>query len=144
MSPTELPPEIIKRIKRVYGYTDEQIAGFSPKQRKTHLVEFETMKYKLVAEVVEGENCACQHKKGEKYVFLDGGALLPPECTVPFLCALAIAPMVPFFYLFHDRLSEGLDPGNTVYEYIRCLDTGVTCGGAGEVMFRIHWEKTSG
>lgn len=143
MAQIEMPQEIIERIKRVYGYTDEQIAGLSERQRKARLIEFESMKYKLIAEVVEAENCACRHKKGEKYVFMDGGVLLPSESTVRFLCAWAIAPMVPFFYIFYDRLSEGLDPGGTVFEYVRCLDTGAACGGWGQVMFRLRWEKTS-
>ena len=146
MEQVKMPQQIIERIKRLYGYTDEQIAAFSPRQRKARLMELEGMKYKLIAEVVEAENCACQHKKGEKYVFINGGALLPSESTVRLICAWAIAPMVPFFYIFYfyDRLSEGLDPGGTVFEYVKCPDTGATCGGWGQVMFRLHWEKTPG
>ena len=103
MAQIDMPQEVIERIKQVYGYTDEEIAGFSPKQRKARLVEFETMKYKLIAEVIEAENCACRHRKGEKYVYLDGGGLLPSESTVRFLCAWAIAPVAPFFNIFYDR-----------------------------------------
>ncbi len=144
MAKVEMPREIIERIKRLYGYTDEQIAAFSPKQRKARLMELEGMKYKLIAEVVTAENCACQHKKGERYVFLDGGALLPSESTVRIICAWAIAPMTPFFYLFYDRLSEGLDPNETIFEYVKCPDTGAACGGWGQVMFKLHWEKAQG
>lgn len=143
MAQLGMSQEVIDRIKQLYGYTDEQIAAFSPKQRKARLMELEAMKYRLIAEVVEAENCACRHRKGQKYVFLDGGALLPSESTVRLLCAWAIAPMVPFFYLFYDRLSEGLDPSGTVFEYIKCLDTGAKCGGWGQVTFKMRWEKSS-
>lgn len=137
----KLPEEIVSRLKQVYGYTDEQIAGFSPKQRKAHLTEMARADYKMIAEVVKAENCACRPKIGEKYVFWDGGAFLPEESTVKWFCLWAMAPLANLFYVFYDRMAEGLDPAGTIFEYAKCMDTGTACGGWGQVTLKVHWEK---
>jgi len=143
MEPRELTERERNRIKRVYGYTDEDIASFSPKQRRLHGFELTRMDHRMIAEVVEVENCAAQHKVGDKYVYGDGGALLPEESTVKWFCCWAIAPIMPFFYMFYDRMSMGLNPADMAFEYFHCTDTGLKCGGWGKCMFEVHWEKVS-
>ena len=81
MAQPELAPEVVKRLKKIYGYTDEQIAQFSAKQRK--LIPIEYYRYRMIAEVVKAEACAAGCAPGLKYVFGAGGVLLPEESTIP-------------------------------------------------------------
>jgi hypothetical protein len=133
---TQLAPEVVKRLKKIYGYTDEQIAQFSAKQRK--LIPIEYYRYRMIAEVVKAETCSAGCAPGLKYVFGAGGVLLPKESTIPWYCVWAIAPMLPFFQICYDRLAAGLD---MAFEYVWCPDTGVEYGGFGRVLFKIRWER---
>jgi hypothetical protein len=68
------------------------------------------------------------------------GMILPQDCTFP-LCLWALAPILPISYVIFDRLSQGQDPNGHLYDHMRCTDTGVGCGGIGEVTFKVTCEK---
>lgn len=136
----KLPIEVRNRWKEVYGWTDEQIDKYvltSPKMLKLFREGVPRMrKYKIIAQVVKSENCAMQLKPGDKYVFTSTGILLPEQCTAV-LDLWALAPMLRFIFMVYDRLSEGLDPNDIVFDHVKCADVGIECGGAGEVLFKI-------
>jgi len=141
MAQSELAPEVVRRLKKIYGYTDEQIAKLSAKQRR--LIPVEYYRYRMIAEVVRAETCAAGCKPGLNYVFGAGGVLLPEESSIPWYCVWAMAPLLPFFQICYDRLASGLDPKDMAFEYVWCPDTGLECGGFGRVLFKIRWENAS-
>ena len=122
-----------------FGYTAEQVEGLSAKQQAIIKGSAARRAYKMVMEVVSAENCAYKPKIGDRYVTTGSGKLLPEECTFP-ICLWALAPMLPISYVVYDRLTHGQDPNGHVYDHMKCTDTGVACGGLGEVAFKVRCE----
>ena len=124
--------------KSIFGWSDEEIEGLLPEQIK---FVTETMskfaKYKMVAEVTKSSNCALKFKKGDRLVLASGGHLLPDECTAE-LCLWAIAPLLPFHYIVFNNLYHDIDPSSLFPNTVKCADTGVGCGGFGEVAFKVY------
>lgn len=123
--------------RRIHGWSDEEMAKLSPEMIKFVGEAYpEFGKYKLVAEVTESSNCTFALKKGERLVFAANGLLLPRECTAN-LCLWAIAPLLPFSFMVYDHLYHGIDPCSLFPNTMKCADTGVGCGGFGEVAFKV-------
>ncbi len=123
--------------KRIHGWSDEEMARLSPEMIKFVSEAYpEFSKYKLVAEVTQSSNCTFSLKEGEKLVFASNGLLLPQECTAN-LCLWAMAPLLPFSFMTYDHLYHGIDPCSFFPDTIKCADTGVGCGGFGEVAFKV-------
>lgn len=125
---------------QAFGYTAEQAACLSDKQTAIIKGAPSRRAYKVVMEVVSAENCGYKPKIGDRYVMNGSGKILPEECTFP-LCLWALAPMLPISYVIFDRLTHGQDPNGHLYDHMKCTDTGVGCGGIGEVAFKVQCEK---
>jgi uncharacterized repeat protein (TIGR04076 family) len=122
------------------GYTAEEAENLSEKQQLIIKGGALRRAYKVIIEVVKSENCGYKPKVGDRYVMNGSGMLITEECTFP-LCLWALAPMLPISYVIFERLSMGLDPNGHLYDHMKCTDTGVGCGGIGEVAFKIYCEK---
>ncbi|MBN9459933.1 MAG: hypothetical protein J0H00_01780 [Burkholderiales bacterium] len=132
--------EFKKAAINAFGYTEEQVESLSAKQQAIIKGSPARRAYKMVMEVVAAENCGYKPKIGDRYVANGSGMLLTDECTFP-VCLWALAPMLPISYVIFDRLTQGLDPNGHLYDHMKCTDTGVGCGGIGEVAFKVHCEK---
>jgi uncharacterized repeat protein (TIGR04076 family) len=132
---------MLEKVKKIWGWTDEQAKGISPKQLKLIEKGEEFRKWRLVAEVLEAKNCIAGLKKGEKYVFHGTGVLLPEESTCPKICLWALAAFVPFSFMLYDRIGQGDDPSEFWIDRVRCMDVGVERGGYGEALFRLYSTK---
>ncbi len=131
--------ELKNTAMATFGYSDAQAEGLSAKQQAIIKASPARRAYKMIMEVVAAENCAYKPKIGDRYVTTGSGKLLPEECTFP-ICLWALAPMLPISYVVYDRLTHGLDPNGHVYDHMKCADTGVGCGGLGEVAFKVYCE----
>lgn len=129
-----------KAVMEALDYTPEEAEGLSEKQKKIIKGGPSRRAYKVVMEVVKSENCGYKPKVGDRYVMNGSGMLIPEECTFP-LCLWALAPILPISYVIFDRLSQGQDPNGHLYDHMKCTDTGVRCGGIGEVAFKVYCEK---
>ncbi|MCD6361110.1 MAG: hypothetical protein J7M38_09615 [Armatimonadetes bacterium] len=134
-------PEMVEKVKKIWGWTDEQAKGLSSKHVRLIEKGDEFRKWRLVAEVLEAENCIAGLKKGNKYVFHGSGFLLPEESTCPKICLWALTSFVPFSFMLYDRIGQGDDPSDFWIDRVRCMDVGIERGGYGEVLFRMYCEK---
>ena len=136
-----MDPEMAKIVKKIWGYSDEQIKSLPAKPQRLIERGDEFRTWRLVAEVLEARNCIADLKKGDKYLFHGSGFLLPDESTCPRICLWALASFVPFSFMLYDRIGQGQDPSEFWIDRIRCLDVGVERGGYGEALFRLYGEK---
>ncbi len=132
--------ELKDTAMKSFGFTAEQAEDLSEKQQAIIKGYPARRAYQMVMEVVASENCGYKPKIGDRYVTTGGGMLLVEECTFP-ICLWALAPMLPISYVIFDRLTHGLDPNGHLCDHMKCTDTGVGCGGIGEVAFKVHCEK---
>jgi uncharacterized repeat protein (TIGR04076 family) len=132
--------EIPESMLEMTGYTEEEVKGMTEKQKELLCVGEDLYNYKMIAEVVKASNCGYKPKIGDRYVFAPGGTIITEECTWP-ICVWALAPMLPFFYMYYDRIRAGLDPNDCYMENIKCADIGVDCGGFGEIVLKISYKK---
>jgi len=134
--------ELKQVCKEIFGYSENEVEGLSAKQQK--IIESRTLRkaYKVIMEVVKSANCACKPKVGDRYVMTAGGVVLSKECTFP-LCLWGLAPVLPISYVIYDRVSQGQDPNGHLFDHVRCTDTGVKCGGIGEVLFKVYCETSA-
>jgi len=101
----------------------------------------EMAEYRIIAEVVESENCGAGCRMGAKLVFKMLPNVLLPEESDCGLCLKALGPIAELVPCIWDRLSEGLDPNDGIGLYARCTDMGLKYGGLGSVRFRVYSEK---
>jgi len=130
-----------KKMKDERGWTDKELDSLSQKQWRRLDRSGRFRDYDIIAEVVNENHCAFKPVKGDKFVFRAGIILLPEESTFPAMCLWAMARVVPFTFMILDRITEGVDPNDLWYDHVKCCDTGLECGGMGEVLFRIYCEK---
>ncbi len=134
--------EELDRLKKLWGWSDEQIKDLLTEKHWRLLDRGHKFdEYRLVAEVVEARNCLARHKVGERYVFHGSGFLLPEESSVRRFCLWAMAPLLPFSYMFYDRISLDADPTSFAIDSVGCADVGIECGGYGKVIFKVYGEK---
>lgn len=138
-----LKEEIKQVLKQSLGITDDDFETHVsyPKNLKMWARFPELKKYKIVAEVKESKYCSGGLKVGQKYTFsLIPSALLIEESNCP-LCVRAIAPIANLMAGYWDRIMEGVDPNQGIWDIAECLDPGVNAGGLGHVIFKVYAQK---
>lgn len=144
MKEHNLDAGLVERIKAFIGYTDEDILKTTPKQHKSWKAQDKLNEWYLVCEVVESHNCGARNKVGDRYVLQSATSLVPQECTVRFLCTMAINPISQLGGILYERLAEGLNPRDfSADEYVWCGDTGVEHGGYGRILMKCRFEHAS-
>lgn len=125
------------RIQQAFGFDEAEMEELknSPKQLRVLRAARRLVRARIIAEVVSAKGCEA-HKVGDRYVYTGTGRLLPQE-SCQWLCSWAIAPVVPLVFMVYDRISSGLDPSDMVFDHVKCLDTGVKCGGFGETYLKV-------
>ena len=136
--------QIPRELQDLFGYSDEQVEGLTENQLKYISQMGAHLKYNLVAEVVESENCVWQAQVGDRIVLKGLGGIAPSECiNKEALCIDAIAPLQSFARIFLDRVSSGLDPNGSVFRRVACNDTGVDHCGWGRIVMEVRAEEAA-
>lgn len=132
--------ELWKRIQRALALTDKQVdmVKASPHRRKLLESGPEQVRRKIVAEVVEAQNCAA-HGVGAKYVIRANGVLRVDDNSGR-LCVSVLSLLYPVVDAVSNALAEGYDPKPFAERFIRCPDTGIECGGYGRVLLKVTVE----
>jgi hypothetical protein len=139
-----LDPMLVEGIKKVIGYSNEDILKTTPRQHKSWKAQYKLNEWFMVADVVEVHNCGARAKVGDRYVIQSATSLVPEESTVRFLCTGAILPIAQMGNILYERLAEGLDPHDfAANEMAWCQDTGVECGGYGRILMKLSLQHAS-
>lgn len=125
-------------LKKVFEMPDVDIAKVAPNIQKIMGSYPKFQKYRIVAEVMDSQYCGAQIKKGQKYTF----SALPPlllakESDCP-MCIRALGPLTGFINSVMDRIAEGIDPEEGIFQTAECLDPGLEHGGLGKVHFKVY------
>ena len=126
-------------VKKIVDITDEDWQTFktgSPGVYKFFTRIEQVGKHRIVAEVIESHYCAAGLKEGQKIV-IEGGALVPERSTAP-LCMRAIGPLTGFVNTILEKIVDGQDPNDLVFNVAECLDPGLAAGGLGKVKFAVR------
>jgi uncharacterized repeat protein (TIGR04076 family) len=130
----------IRRYAGRVGYTDEETAGIKagdPRLRQINELARVAARYSIVAEVVKARHCNSGYKVGDRFVLDVDGNFITKLCPSR-LCVYLMSQLTIPVALINERFSEGLDPNQFHFtHFVRCPDTGVECGGYGEVMVEI-------
>jgi hypothetical protein len=133
--------EIAKAAQERYGYTDEQIKQLKKNQIRLINNISKLTNYRLVAEVVESENCGWKAKVGDKIVLSGPAWILPAECTnKENTCLFAVSELVPFAFMLYDRVCSGHDPDDMIFKRVRYKDTGIEHCGLGKIVMEVRAE----
>lgn len=136
--------EMKQMMQQAVGITDEDFQTLiSSGASKMLERSAELMKYKIVAEVTEAKYCFAGLKPGQKYVFNAMPAMLLPEESDCPLCIRALGPLANLMMGFWDRIIEGVDPNQGMWQMAECLDPGIGRGGLGHVVFRVYAQETA-
>ncbi len=132
--------KIFKRFAERVGYNDADLKHFQegdPRRRQINELAKVAAKYSLVAEVVKARHCNSGYKVGDRFVLDVDGNFITKLCP-PRLCVYLMSQLTIPVALINERFSEGLDPNQFHFTHrVRCPDTGVECGGYGEVTVEI-------
>ena len=133
--------KIAKEAQERYGYTDDQVKQLKENQIRLINNIGKLTSYRLIAEVVESENCGWNAKVGDEIVLSGPGWILPAECTnTENTCLFAVSELVSFAYILYDRVCSGHDTKDMIFKRIRCKDPGVEHCGWGSIVMEIRVE----
>ena len=131
-------------LKKGFGMPDTEISKVAPNIQKIVGNYSKFQKYRIVAEVTDSQYCGAHIQKGQKYVF----SALPPllltkESDCP-MCIRALGPLTGFINSIMDRIAEGIDPEDGIFQTAECLDPGLEHGGLGKVYFKVYTQRIAG
>lgn len=126
--------------KGMIGITDEELDNLSPGMERLLEGSAALMGYKIVAEVVEAENCFAFYKPGDKLVF-NATMLNKDETTADNICTDAITPLNTAIRAMLSAIVNGDDPNKYCFNNVQCIDTGAMHGGLGRVLFKVYAEQ---
>lgn len=132
-----------KVLKDNLGVTDEDFTKHITFAHNRKILEHpELLNYKIVAEVTGSKYCSLGLQTGQKFVLQAFPAkILIEESTAPF-CLRALGPIAPIVQRFWERICEGIDPNNGMWQTVECLDPGIERGGLGNVKFKVYAQRT--
>jgi len=134
-----------RALQKHQGYSDEEMALFRSSPKNVKMVE-ETpqfMTHKIIAEVVQSQNCHSQLKVGDRIVMNGNGQLIRDECPEK-ICIWALAPLGGSVNAVFERFAEHLDPNDILFDKVGCQDVGVGCGGWGRIVMQIRVQGPEG
>ena len=126
--------------KSMIGITDEELDKLSPGMQRMLENSVALMSYKIVAEVVEAQNCFAFYKPGDKLVF-NATMLNKDETTAANICTDAIMPLNTAIRAMLSAIVNGEDPNKYIFNHVQCIDTGAMHGGLGRVLFKVYVEQ---
>jgi len=129
-----------KANQKALRLTDAEVELMKKNPKSVKLIRNspELVRKKIVAEVVQATHCVC-HKVGDKFVFRVVGSMVREEtCESP--CLYALGPLATLGYIIFDRVAAGLDTSELMIDTIKCMDTGIECGGVGEMLMKVRVE----
>lgn len=132
-----------KALQKAIGITDEDFEKYIsfPANRKLAFRFPELVKYQIIAEVVESKYCSAGLQVGQKYVInVIPSKILWEQSSAP-QCLKALGSLSTVIPGFWDRIIEGVDPNQGVWQYVRCPDEGVEYGTLGPVVFKVYAQK---
>jgi hypothetical protein len=127
-----------KANQKALGLTDAEVELMKKNSKSVKLIRNspDLVRKKIVAEVVQTKHCVC-HKVGDKIVFRVVGSMVREEtCESP--CLYALGPLATLGYIIFDRVAAGLDTSELMIDCIKCMDTGIECGGVGEMLMKVR------
>jgi hypothetical protein len=127
-------------VKGMIGISDEELDKLSPGIAALLEGSMALMGYRIVAEVVESENCFAFYKPGDKLVF-NATMLNKDESTADNICTDAITPLNTAIRAMLSAIVRGEDPNKYIFNHVQCLDTGAAHGGLGKVLFKVYAEQ---
>jgi uncharacterized repeat protein (TIGR04076 family) len=139
--------EMVKGVKESLGrfmnMTDEDIRTLisRPHNRKLMMRSEELEKYQIVAEVTASKYCSAGLKPGQKFTFNAAPTVLVPSESDGALCVKALGPIADMVMGFWDRILEGVDPNQGMWQIAECLDPGIDRGGLGHAVFKVYCKK---
>ncbi len=136
--------EMLEGLKQQLGYNDAQWEMWKSNSKNLKIAEAmaESQKYRVVAEVINSQNCGVGYKVGDRLIFSGDGCYLAKEPSGP-VCLAALAPLIPMVNtVVTDNILAGIDPQKPpLWDAIHCYDVGVEKGGWGEIVMKIKIEK---
>ena len=134
--------EILRRLQKHIGYTDEEMEIFKSDPQKVKMVTEtpEFVKCRVVAEVIESHGCHAQHKVGDRFVLTPGGQMITEECPKR-MCISALGPISHTLPAIYDRLISKSDPNFERSNVVQCTDIGLDKGGWGKILMKVYVEK---
>ena len=126
--------------KGMIGISDEELDNLSPGMEKMLENSAALMGWRIVAEVVEAENCFAFYKPGDKLVF-NATMLNKDESTAEAVCTDAITPLNTAIRAMLSAIVNGDDPNKYIFNNVQCIDTGAMHGGLGRVLFKVYAEQ---
>ncbi|MBI4289006.1 MAG: hypothetical protein HY671_11335 [Chloroflexi bacterium] len=133
-----------RTLTKFMGVPESDVDKVAPNIQKIIASHSKFQKYRIIAEVIDAEYCGAGIKKGQKLVF---GALPPvllaQESDCP-ACIRAVGPLTGFVNNLMDRIADGIDPQDGIFQVAECLDPGLEHGGLGKVYFKVYAQKVPG
>jgi uncharacterized repeat protein (TIGR04076 family) len=132
-----------KKIQKMKGYTDEELAIFRTNPSYVRVVEGapKFLTHRIIIEVVEAHNCSAGHKAGDKIAVMSGDGVLLTPMMPERVCAFALMVTVPKVYAIWERFYADMDPNDLFVRTTHCPDIGCRKGGWGEIIMKIYAEE---
>ncbi len=116
-------------------YSDEQMDFFKNNPRNMEILPkmAQLMNTDFIFEVVDAHGCLCQHKAGQK-IIINGDNSISKNQGPEKVCIYLLHTLTMIIFSAQELIYAGLDPNQIKFKKLGCFDTGVKCGGVGNVI----------
>ena len=125
-------------LKKSLNYTDDQFTEFINNPMTESIIDKakEAANTVLVLTVVKSHGCNSQHRVGDR-IYLDGtGNILTQYCP-PKVCTYALNNANLMIFAANEFIYAGLSPQDIKFKRCSCYDSGVSCGGFGQIVLEL-------
>ncbi len=131
--------EMLLEMARVHlNFTQEEMEELKANPRNLEVLQKmpELLSTVFTAEVISASGCVCLHQVGQKINICGDGSLIAGQCPDK-VCIYLLQALSMIIFSSQEFLYAGLDPNQMKFKEVGCLDTGLKCGGIGNVIVAV-------
>ncbi len=134
----EINERLLPIIKKRLNYTDEQFKTFLNLDITESVINKakELANTVLVLTVVSSHGCNSMHQVGDKIYFDGAGNILTKYCPEK-ICTYALNNASMLIFAANEFIYSDMDPNKIKFKRCACYDSGINCGGFGQVIFEL-------
>ena len=134
----KMSDEMKKDLKTHLGYNDNELQEFLENPRNIDVLSktLDLMSKTIIAEVIESHGCNSRHKVGDKFYF-DGSGNLLTKLSPKRICIYALSELDKLIHSANELLYAGINPNEMRFNQASCFDSGLKCGGWGNIVMRL-------
>ena len=134
--------QMLRGVQEMLSYTDEEMKMFLSDKRNLEFLKRvpDLLGHTFRFRVVLAHGCACRHAQGQ-HIAINGDGSINHDACPERTCIYLLQALVPMVFAAQEFVYSGLEPEKITFRHAGCFDTGVMCGGLGNVAVEMVFDE---